>query len=102
VLGRPSGCRVGQETLEGEKPKGASDGGSWLNPRSSEGIPDGVPSPEGEAGRRGDRANSTRVAALETTYGTVGGNKAPKGKPHERDRDEISPAGRGGSKASGG
>jgi hypothetical protein len=47
-------------------------------------------------------ANLKRVAALERAYGTVGGMKAPEGQPQERDRHETSPAGRGGSKASGG
>jgi hypothetical protein len=79
ALGRPSGRCGRQETLEGDKPKGASNGGSWLNPGSPVGIPGGVPSPVGEAGRRGDRANSRRVAASERTYGTVRGSKAPKG-----------------------
>jgi hypothetical protein len=46
------------------------------------------------------RANLRRVSASERAYGTVGGMKAPEGKPHERDRDGTDPAGLGGSKAS--
>jgi hypothetical protein len=44
--------------------------------------------------------NSKKVAAFERTYGYIGGSKALKGEPHERDWDGISPAGRRGSKAS--
>jgi len=94
--------RAGQETLEGEKPREASDGVVWPNPRPPGGILGGVPYPEGESQRFGAGMKPRRVAALERAYGTVGGTKASKGQPHERDRDETSPAGRGGSKASGG
>jgi hypothetical protein len=71
--------RSGQETSEGEKPKGASDEGAWPNPRPSGGILGGVPNPEGESQHFGATANSRRVAALERAYGTVGGMKAPEG-----------------------
>jgi hypothetical protein len=94
--------RIGHETSEGAKPREASDGVVWPIPRPPEGIPGGVPNPEGESQRFGAGTNLRRVAALERAYGTVGGKKASKGQPHERDRDETSPAGRGGSKASGG
>jgi hypothetical protein len=69
----------GQETSEGEKPKGASDEGAWPNPRSSGGILGGVPNPEGESQHFGATANPRRVSALERAYGTVGGMKAPEG-----------------------
>jgi hypothetical protein len=43
-------------------------------------------------------ANSKKAAGFERANGTVGGSKASEGKPHERNRDAISPAGYEGSK----
>jgi hypothetical protein len=48
----------------------------------------------------GHQDNPKREATFERTHGTIKGSKASKGKPHEWHRDEISSAGRGGSKAS--
>jgi hypothetical protein len=101
VPDEPVTCRKEQEASEGAKPKGAFSGGAWPNPRSLAGIPGGVLSPgEGRSGPCGAGANFMREAAFERTYGAAWGSKAPKGEPHERDWDETSPAGCGGSKAS--
>jgi hypothetical protein len=75
----PCDYRSGQETSEGTKPKGASGGAIWLNPRPLRGLLGGVPYPEGEARYRGAGTNLRRGAALERAYGTVGGIKASKG-----------------------
>lgn len=75
----PRDHRTGQETSERIKPKGASGGATWLNPRPLRGLLGGVPNPEGEVRYFGIDTNLRRGAALERAYGTVGGIKASKG-----------------------
>jgi hypothetical protein len=88
-----------QETPKGRKPKGASAGAVQLTPAPPGGI-----SLVCEALKERERSemltNSKRDAAFERAHGTTRGSKASQGEPHERNRDEISPAGREGSKAS--
>jgi hypothetical protein len=91
--------RKGQETSEGEKPKGASNRVSWLNPRTWVGIP--------EVGKALERRDGVYVVGkpheghgVREGVRRLGRTKASEGKPQERDRDEIGSGDCEGSKAS--
>ena len=85
--------------LGGAETQGGIRLGSWLNPKAYVRDPWDEQSP-GAAMRRSRRIQPREGHGVREGVRRSGGRKAPKGKPHERDRDEISSAGREGSKAS--
>jgi len=92
-------CRSWQETSEGTNPKGASGWDPWLNPKACVRDLRDEQSPEA-AMRRSRRIQSREGHGAREGVRRSGGRKAPKGKPHGRNQDEISLEGREGSKAS--
>ena len=91
-------------TTLGKKPRRGKSPGRhlawqfWLNPRPTFRIPVVCQALKGRLRLR-VLVNLRREAALERAYGTTWGSKASEGEPQKRDRDEIDPAGYGGSKA---
>jgi hypothetical protein len=92
--------RGGQETSEETKLVEANDAAFWLNPRATwAGF--ATRTNPGEAGSIfGSNRNLMRESALEEGVRRGAGMKASRREPQERDRDETSPTGRAGSKAS--
>lgn len=85
--------------LGGAESHGGNRPGSWLNPKARVRDLRNEQSP-GAAMRRSRRIQPREGHGARESVRRSGGSKAPKGKPHERNRDEISSEGREGSKAS--
>jgi hypothetical protein len=85
--------------LGGAESQGGIRCGVWLNPKHGARDPRDEQSPEA-AMRRSRRIQSREGHGVRKGVRRSGGSKASKGEPHERDQDEISLAGREGSKAS--
>ena len=97
IIGSYPACRA--RNLEEAESHGGIRPGLWLNPKARVRDPRYEQSPEA-AMRRSRRIQSREGHGVREGVRRSGGRKASKGKPHERDWDEISPAGREGSKAS--
>jgi len=95
---RSASGEPGKKPRRGKIPRG-HPARVWLNPKHGVRDPRDEQSPEA-AMRRSRRIQSREGHGARKGVRRSGGSKASKGEPQERNRDETSPAGREGSKAS--